>query len=70
MKEFSITESGLFSAGSYDEPSQTLTVTFRASGVTYDVGGVPKTEGDEFMSSEGKSKLWHGNGYKNRAVRK
>ena len=50
MTQFSVSESGLFSAGSYDEQSQTLTVTFRDSGETYVVRGVAKSLGERFMA--------------------
>lgn len=55
---FTLTESGMFSAGSYDEQRQVLTVTFRTSGDSYAVPGVSKAEGSEFMTSMGKSALW------------
>lgn len=58
MTQFSTSESGMFSAGEYNEATQTLTVTFRSNGYTYDVPGVSKSEGEEFMTSSGKSGLW------------
>jgi len=58
MTQFSTEQSGMFSAGSYDEASRTLTVQFRTNGYTYDVPNVSTSLGAEFMSSQGKSALW------------
>lgn len=68
MTQFSTTESGLFSEGDYNAETQTLVVTFRNNGYTYEVSGVPASEGQNFMTSAGKSGLWQQ--YRQRAVRR
>jgi hypothetical protein len=59
MTQFTTAESGMFSAGSYDEASRTLTVVFRTTGYTYDISGVSPELGQDFMTQQGKSAIWH-----------
>lgn len=58
MPQFSLAQSGLFSAGDYNEETKTLSVTFRTSGVSYEVRGVDAELGNRFMSQAGKSDIW------------
>lgn len=59
MTNFTTEQSGMFSAANYVESARTLTVVFRTGGTAYAVPNVSPEEAQQFMSSTGKSGLWH-----------
>lgn len=59
MTQFSVSDSGMFSAGHYDEATRTLTVQFRSGDKQYTIDDVAPELGKEFMTASSKSAVWH-----------
>lgn len=57
--EADVSGSTMFSAASYDPASETVTLTFRNSGRTYNYEGVSRTEWDEFKNASSKGTYYN-----------